>query len=230
VRLWNTYFITSNEDDYAGPRDTPVYATNGSVIAMVPSAFFQDLCVEGAGRLSDGRVINIAGQCSYGVRCNATHSGPSCYHVIDSTRAPWGHGSHSNPLVPLRSLATYPSDIPYGSYVYLPRWRGIEIPRVGDLGGFTHDGCFRADDVGGWIGSGHIDIFAGSKQMMQALERIFPTRSQFEASISPVSCAAAMAAVGDTPLVAAPSTQWLVAGAVVFGSAVAYYLWQRGQR
>lgn len=221
MRLWNTFFICSNEADFSGPQDTPVYRTDGSVIAMARAAFFQDLCVEGSGRLADGRVINVAGACGYGVPCNPTHSGPSCYHTVDMARFPWGVGSHGNPLVPLRSLATYPSQIPYGSYVYLPEWRGVEIPRIGDLGGFTHDGCFKADDVGGWIGSGHIDIFAGSKQMMQVLERIYPTRSQFEATVSSQACAAA-------PL-PAPGTPWLIPGALLFGSAVAFYLWKRGQ-
>lgn len=176
----------SDERDFSGPKDTGIYRPDGSRIALVPRAFVNDVCVEGSGKLADGRIINYSSQCTYGPACLTGR--PVCYSVLDATRFPWGKGSHGNPLVPMRSLATFPSDIPFGTYVYMPRWRGVQIPSIDGIQGFVHDGCFRADDVGGWIGHGHIDIFAGSKRMMQAMERIFPTRTQFEATTSSTSC------------------------------------------
>jgi 3D (Asp-Asp-Asp) domain-containing protein len=197
--LWNTYFIRSDERDFSGPKDTPIYRPDGTVIAMVPRAFVNDVCVEGSGKLDDGRIINFAASCDYGPACLTGR--PICYSTIDPVRFQWGKGSHGNALVPMRSLATFPSDIPFGTYVYMPRWRGVQIPSIDGIAGFTHDGCFRADDVGGWIGHGHIDIFAGSKRMMQAMEHIFPTRTQFEATTSPILCAAAQIPTSSSGLV-----------------------------
>lgn len=63
--------------------------------------------------------------------------------------------------------------------LYAEQLDGILIPSVDGLGDFVHDGCFRADDVGGAITGNHFDFFAGTAGMWRALERIFPTRSEF---------------------------------------------------
>jgi hypothetical protein len=54
----------------------------------------------------------------------------------------------------------------------------MEIPAIDGLGGFTHDGCFRADDVGNGIDGMHIDFFAGTTSMWEALEAVFPSLEQ----------------------------------------------------
>ena len=76
-----------------------------------------------------------------------------------------------------------------GTVVYLEQWDGFTVPQVGDLGGFVHDGCFRADDVGGAIQGDHIDIFSGSKAMWQTLEGSFPTNTRFDAYVDTPACA-----------------------------------------
>jgi 3D (Asp-Asp-Asp) domain-containing protein len=222
VTLFNTYFLLARESDYSGPKDTPIYRTDGTVIALASRGFVNDLCVEGSGLLADGRVVNFSSGCSYGPTCLT--GGQICYTVLDRTRYPWGKGHGTTPLVPLRSLAVDPHVIPFGSFVYLPRWKGVHIPAIDGIGGFVHDGCFRADDSGGWIvprpgdppGLSHIDIFAGTRTMHRALERIFPTRTVFEASIDPTSCAQAQTAMPGT----ASTSGGIPSGAVLIGAAV----------
>jgi 3D (Asp-Asp-Asp) domain-containing protein len=76
-----------------------------------------------------------------------------------------------------------------GTLLYAEQWDGVAIPAVDGLGGFTHDGCFRADDVGGAITGHHYDFFAGTAGMWQALEDIFPTHSTFTVYTDPGKCA-----------------------------------------
>jgi len=216
LTLFNTYFLLAREVDYSGPKDTPIYQTDGALIAMAPRAFVADLCVEGSGQLADGRIVNFSGSCSYGPPCLT--GGQICYRELDRDAYPWGRGHGATPLRPLRSLAVDPHVIPFGSYVYIPRWKGVRIPSIDGIGGFIHDGCFRADDSGGWIvprpgdppGLSHIDIFAGTRAMHRALEAIFPTRSVFEATIDTVSCEQAQSA----------ATRGIPTGAVLIGAAV----------
>ncbi|MBN1769785.1 MAG: hypothetical protein JXB32_00880 [Deltaproteobacteria bacterium] len=175
--MWNTYYYFADEADYGGGDDTTLYDDSCTAIAQVPAEFSDDVCIEGSGRLEDGRVINYADTCSCGRPCPT--GGIICYVVLDPTRFPWGMGSRSNPLEPLRSWAVDNSFLPYGTVLYAEEWDGVAIPLVDGLGGFTHDGCFRADDVGGAIDGNHFDFFAGTADMWRELERIFPTRSDF---------------------------------------------------
>jgi 3D (Asp-Asp-Asp) domain-containing protein len=190
--LHQTYYILAEESRYSGPRDTPVYATNGSILARVPRAFFASMCIQGSGKLADGRVLNFTSSCGYGDACLT--SGPTCYRFLNSQTHPWGQGWRGTPLRPLRSIAVDPRTIPLGSYVYMPRWHGLQIPSIDGLGGYTHDGCFRAEDTGGAIDDNHIDIFAGTEGMHRALERIFPTHTNFDASVRTTSCETAVSA------------------------------------
>lgn len=179
---WNTYYVTSNERDFSGPADTVIADSRGNVIATVPRAFANDLFIEGSGRLRDGRVVTVSGNhcgpVSYDI---AGYTGEPCYKL---TNTEWGVGVRGWPVIPLRSIAVNPRVIPYGSRVYIPQWVGRWIPQIGTIGGFNHDGMFVAADTGGFTqredGANHIDIFAGSREMYRALERIYPTRSRMD--------------------------------------------------
>jgi 3D (Asp-Asp-Asp) domain-containing protein len=176
--MWNTYYYLASEADYPGAADTVLYDSSCRAIATVPAAFSDSVCVEGSGRLRDGRVINYASTCSCGRRC-PVGGATICYSALDPARFPWGMGSRSNPLEPLRSWAVDTSFIPFGTVLYAEQFDGISIPSVDGLGGFVHDGCFRADDVGGAIAGNHFDFFAGTAGMWRELERVFPTGSDF---------------------------------------------------
>lgn len=184
--LWNTYYYLSNEDDHAGSKNTALNDSNCNPIVTVSESFSDAVCIEGSGKLSDGRVINYAKTCSCGRPCPT--GGIICYSVIDKNQFPWGKGARSNPLEPLRSLAVDRSRISLGTVIYLEEFDGYQVPVDGALGGFVHDGCFRADDVGGAIQGSHIDIFSGTKSMYLKLNADFPTRTDFTAYKNTSKC------------------------------------------
>ena len=169
----NTYYYLAEESAHTGPATSNLYDPNCEVLATVSSSFATSACIEGTARLNDGRVLSYFLPCSCGGPCSF------CWSVMNPDTHPWGKGSQNNALEPLRSWATDTSLIPFGTVLYVEEWDGLELPNPDGLGGYAHDGCFRADDVGGAINNYHVDIFAGSRAMWQALETVFPTRTQF---------------------------------------------------
>lgn len=178
ITVWPTYYDFPDENDFAGAQDTALTDTQGNVLAMVPAAFASHLCLEGAGKLRDGRVINYAGPYAGGYDCH--WGGPMGFRFLDSSRYPWGSGCQGKSLVPLRTWAADLSVFPCGTKLYSPRWDGVAIPRIGDIGGFVHDGRFTVEDSGGAINGNHIDFYAGSQAMTTVLDRILPTRTNFD--------------------------------------------------
>ncbi len=218
IALTNTYYKLSDESLFSGAQNTPIYGVNGNVIKMVASAFFADMCIEGSGKLTDGRVINVAGSCPY-QQASFPYCSQSCYTVLNSLQYPWGEGNQGAALVPLRSLATDHSVIPFGTNVYIAEFDGLVVPQIGSLGGFTHDGCFVAQDSGGAINGNHIDIFAGTQAMWQALEGLIPTGSTLTGYPGVTDCGSSIFS-GNGPIILA-----LGAAAVVVGGALAWNWW-----
>jgi len=177
-KMYNTYYYLAYEASYSGADDTTLYDSNCKPIADVPYKFSDAVCIEGSGKLEDGRVINYAETCNCGRKC-AGYNYIVCYTVLDPNKYPWGMGSKGNPLVPLRSWATDNAIIPYGTILYIEEWDGVLIPDVDGIGNFVHDGCFRSDDIGGAIQGMHFDFFAGTASMWKALEKIYPTKTYF---------------------------------------------------
>lgn len=186
-RLWITYYWLVEQRDYPGDLDTVLFDSSCEPIATSSAAFSDELCIEGSGRLNDGRVVNYASTCACGREC--PNGGRVCYEEVPPESFPWGKGSRSNPLIPLRSIATDPSLLPFGTHVYIKEFDGAAIPAHGELGGFIHDGCFRADDVGTAIEGTHIDIFAGSEPIWQAIEGIVKTHDDVTISLDAPRCA-----------------------------------------
>lgn len=171
--MYNTYYYLAREADYPPGSNATLYDVNCNPIAYVNSEFSDDVCIEGSGILDDGTVINYASTCSCGRTCPT--GGIICYQTLNPAQYPWGMGSSSNPLQPLRSWAVDSDLISSGTILYAPEWDGVNIPLIDGIGGFVHDGCFRADDVGGWINGMHYDFFAGTHDMWQFLETVMGT-------------------------------------------------------
>ena len=186
-QMWNTYYYLAREADYSGADNTTLYDASCNPIATVPSAFSDSVCIEGSGVLEDGRVINYARTCSCGRECPT--GGIICYSVLNASQFPWGMGSKGNPLEPLRSWAVDNDFIDFGTVLYGEQWDGVTIPNIDGIGGFVHDGCFRADYVGGWINGNHFDFFAGTRSMYRELEDKFPTHSYFDVYVNTPKCA-----------------------------------------
>jgi len=130
-------------------------------IATLGWRFVEVLDVQGTGRLRDGRIVNVSRPC----RCG--HS--PCYRVIDES-ARWGLSALSKPLQPFRTVAVDPKVIPLGSLLYIPELDGLTMPGQAPWGGFVHDGCVHAADVGGGIDGKHIDFFVGKFAHKRALD------------------------------------------------------------
>lgn len=156
-----TYYWVAFEGDYDGPADTVIGTCDATPIATVAYDFAVAARLEGTGRLLDERMINIDCPCDGGF---------DCFVELDQDLYPWGMGSASNPLVPFVSVATDTSVISHGTVMYSPELAGLELP--GDFG--VHDGCVRADDVGGAIVGWHIDWFVGLRDHYLTLDPEVP--------------------------------------------------------
>jgi 3D (Asp-Asp-Asp) domain-containing protein len=184
----HTFYWMEFEADYPGDADTDLPGTNCQPLARVPRAFADRVCVEGSGRLTSGQLLNLSGDCACGYVCPET-SVPVCFFRVDDASARWGYGSDGNPLVPLRSLAVAEDVLPHGTVLYIPEWNGVAIPGSDGIGGFSHDGCFRIDDVGYGVDGRHYDLYTGTVQLWQALEQLRPTDSSTTVYRDPPRCA-----------------------------------------
>ena len=133
-----------------------LYSTNGAgscePISEVSREFATQLALQGTGKLRDGRVVNIWGEC----RCEQS----PCFKV---TAATWGTGGTGRPLQPFRTVAVDPKVVKLGSLLYVPMLEGMQMPGRPPYGGFVHDGCVVAEDVGGGIKGTQLDLFVGRK-------------------------------------------------------------------
>jgi len=129
-----------------------LYEASCQAIAEVSREFASQLALQGTGKLRDGRVVNIWGHCACG------HS--PCFKV---TAATWGTGGTGRHLQPFRTVAVDPKVIKLGSLLYVPFLEGRQMPGRAPWGGFVHDGCVVADDVGGGIKGTQLDLFVGRR-------------------------------------------------------------------
>jgi 3D (Asp-Asp-Asp) domain-containing protein len=173
-----TYYYLAEQSDYSGANDTALCDVSTAVIATVPKAFADALAIEGSGKLTDGRVVNIGGNCA----CSSGMT--TCYVVLDAAMYPWGVGVMSRALAPYRSIAVDPAFIAFGTKVYVPEFDGKTMP--GSYG-FVHDGCLVAADTGGAIVGAHIDFFVGQKSSYLTLDAMLNLTS-VTTYVSPPRC------------------------------------------
>ena len=135
------------------PNDTvPIYSPTCEAIADVSPEFAGQLRIQGTGKLRDGRVLNVWGECS----CARS----PCYQV---TSQQWGRSGTGHPLDPFRTVAVDPRVVKLGSLLFIPALEGRTMPGRAPWGGFVHDGCVIADDTGGGIKNTQLDLFVGRK-------------------------------------------------------------------
>ncbi len=135
------------------PETVTLYAAGScQPIAEVSREFGMQLDIQGTGKLRDGRVLNVWGRCA----CDRS----PCFKV---TKAQWGTGGNGHALQPFRTVAVDPKVIKLGSLLHIPLLEGRQMPGRAPWGGFIHDGCVIADDVGGGIKGRQLDLFVGRK-------------------------------------------------------------------
>lgn len=185
--MWNTFYFLADEDDHAGPSDTPIFDESCNEIARVRREFHDSVCIEGSGRLADDRIVNYATTCTDTCAAALSCGGRAykiCYLVLDPERYPWGMGAGGRVLVPDRSIAIDRTFVDLGTTIYFEELDG----RVPPGGGEPHDGCMSADDVGGGIDGNQFDFFAGSRARWLEWEEQLPTRTTFRAWIDHPRC------------------------------------------
>ena len=157
-----TFYWLAFQEDFLGPvgsvpagnRRAPaaartwveLYSREGYFMARVPERFAWSLRMEGSGVMQDGRIFNYNGPCNYGYG--------TCFQQVDVTQFPYGRGAGMRPLIPFKSVAVDPRVFALGETLYLPELDGVLLPD-----GSLHDGCVRADDVGGAIKRRKMDFF-----------------------------------------------------------------------
>lgn len=129
-----------------------LYTGTCEPIADVSQEFFAQLALQGTGKLRDGRILNVWGTCS----CPKS----PCFKVIEQQ---WGTAGSGRPLQPFRTVAVDPKVVKLGTLLHIPLLEGRQMPGRSPWGGFVHDGCVVADDVGGGIKGRQIDLFVGRK-------------------------------------------------------------------
>jgi 3D (Asp-Asp-Asp) domain-containing protein len=134
----------------------------GKPLARVSRAFAAQLQMQGTGKLRDGRTVNVSGACS----CSRS----PCYFVIQRD-VDWGIGVNKRPLAPFRSVAVDTGIVPIGKLLYIPELDGLTMPGRAPWGGYVHDGCVMADDVGGGIDGKQLDFFVGRRAYYNGFAR-----------------------------------------------------------
>jgi 3D (Asp-Asp-Asp) domain-containing protein len=122
-------------------------------LVEVSASFAAQIRMQGTGRLRDGRLVNVAGACS---------CGQGCFHILPAG-IKWGRGAWGLPMTPFRMVAVDPTVIPLGTLLYVPELDGRRMPGRPPGGGFVHDGCVVAADVGGGIKGRQLDLFVAHR-------------------------------------------------------------------
>ena len=141
----NTWYCVALETEYTStPQNQTIYDMDGNSMAIVHEGFKKELKIEGSGELLDGRMVNYAG----------VKDGEHRYRF---TPNPYGDGVGNCALVPFHTIAVDPEMIPLGALVRIPETEGMILPD-----GSSHNGLWRAEDIGSAIKRDRIDIFAGA--------------------------------------------------------------------
>ncbi len=158
------------------PAQVPLPRCGGGSIATVSSKFRKSAAMQGSARLCDGRVVGVR-------KVN-----PLCFAVVEG--AAWGMTASGRPATPFRSIAVDPKVFPLGRWYFVPELVGVPLPAPAE--GKTHDGCVRADDVGGAVKGALVDFFVGTHGAVSALKDRFSSTTVHLAD-GEARCAAAAA-------------------------------------
>ena len=180
----NTYYYFPKETDFEHEDLVPIHDQRCNVIRDVPRAFFDQLKLQGSGRIADGRTVSYAShncECPDGIDDNG-HS--FCFDVLSKKRFPWGRGALGTAITPLRTIAVDRKVITLGTPVFIADYVGAPTMKKGE----PHDGCFVASDVGGWVRGNHIDVYTGSKSNMRKWNKLVPTRDGISVLVDAPQC------------------------------------------
>jgi 3D (Asp-Asp-Asp) domain-containing protein len=155
------YYWVTTEAEFPGTKDTNLYDPSCKLLATVTAGFAASLKKLGTGSLDNGMILSYDGACS----CPTS----PCYVVADAAH-PWGYGVQGKALVPFRTIAVDPAEIPYGKHLYVPAFDGLDLPGSAPWGGYVHDGCVSADDTGGALSGKQLRWFVALNAYSTSLD------------------------------------------------------------
>lgn len=177
----NTYYDFPNEE--AGPKGAMVYDAACKPVAPVTRTFHDKVCVQGSGKLSSGATISFAKRdCACAAVCPRTDQ-KICFEKLDPKVFPHGRGAAGTAIIPFRSVAVDSEQIPLGTVLHIPEYRGLKM-----LDGKVHDGCFVAQDRGLKVVGRHIDVFTGSEAGTVAWNEAVPSNEGVHVVIGAPEC------------------------------------------
>lgn len=170
LSVWSTqYFI--HQFDSKG--NIPIVLANGEATNLyADTCDFCKASLEGTAYIKDTlgivTVINFAKtgdtsfvdcrKCNYFSKTNL--SVEKWGRTLWATSSGFGDGVLNFRLLPFRTIAVDKKFIPYGTVLFFPQARGVEI-ELPNGQKVIHDGYFFAGDTGGAIKENHIDVFTG---------------------------------------------------------------------
>jgi 3D (Asp-Asp-Asp) domain-containing protein len=181
----NTYYDFPAESEFKG---ASVALKNPSceTIKQVPRGFFEAVCVQGSGTLSNRQTVSFAKRdCGCAEVCPKTGQ-KICFDTLDPNKFPYGRGATGNPITPLYSVAVDTSVIPLGTTIYIPELDGM--PRDSQASGL-HDGCFQAQDRGLRVKGKHVDVFTGDPGMTRLWNKLVPSNQGVTVVLKSPRCA-----------------------------------------
>jgi 3D (Asp-Asp-Asp) domain-containing protein len=166
----NTYYDFPRETDFKGDKAKLMNASC-TLIAEVPKAFHDAVCVQGSGQLGRGSTVSFAKRdCACAEVCPRTGQ-KICFDELDKQKFPFGRGAAGTAIMPLVSVAADTQVLPLGTVIYVPEFDGIPVP------GSTEplDGCFVVQDRGSRVKGEHLDFFAGHPDQTKWLNERVPS-------------------------------------------------------
>jgi len=183
----NTYYDFPAESDYEG-KSVALKSPSCDTIKAVPRPFFEAVCVQGSGTLSDGSTVSFAKRdCECAEVCPRTGQ-RICFDQLDRSKYPWGRGATGGAITPLLTVAVDSDVIPLGTPIYIPELDGL--PRDEHRTSF-HDGCFIAQDRGLKVQGKQVDIFTGHEGMTKLWNRMVPSNEGVQVVLDSPRCARA---------------------------------------
>lgn len=189
----NTYYDFPSENDHKGE---PVALMNAKckTIRDVPRGFYETLCVQGSGTLSDGTTVSFAKRdCKCAEICPRTDQ-KICFDALPRSEFPWGRGATGKAITPLLTVAVDSNVIPLGTPLYIPEYDGM--PRDATHTAY-HDGCFIAQDRGSRIKNKHVDVFTGHESITKLWNRLLPSNEGVTVVLESPRCARATATAAE---------------------------------
>lgn len=185
----NTYYDFPGEPDFDG---ASVALKNASckTIKAVPRSFYEAVCVQGSGTLTNGRTVSFAKRdCPCAEICPRTGQ-RICFDELDAKSFPWGRGATGRAITPLLTVAVDSGIVPLDTPIYVPEYDGV--PRD-ERRSAVHDGCFIAQDRGVRVQGQHLDIFTGQREITALWNRLVPSNRGVTVVLDSPHCARASA-------------------------------------